>query len=144
MAVSSWLVNVLNKRTYCRFRVWRIYVLIPKINKRAILFQFQSRVIQRQISEILGATINQITNKDLASFTIVLPSSEIEQTTTILSDMDTEFQTLQERLTKIRRIKQSMMQGLLTGKTRLVQPAPKESANVWGKRDNHLYQSALF
>ena len=37
-----------------------------------------------------------------------------------LSDMDEEIQTLQQRLSKTRQIKQGMMQELLTGKTRLV------------------------
>lgn len=38
---------------------------------------------------------------------------------TILSDMDNEIQTLEQRLTKTRQIKQGMMQQLLTGRTRL-------------------------
>ena len=45
---------------------------------------------------------------------------------TLLSDMDEEIQTLQQRLNKTRQIKQGMMQELLTGKTRLVKPAREE------------------
>lgn len=41
---------------------------------------------------------------------------------TILSDMDEEIQALKQRLVKTRQIKQGMMQELLTGKTRLVNP----------------------
>lgn len=41
---------------------------------------------------------------------------------TILSDMDSDIQTLEQRLNKTRQIKQGMMQELLTGKTRLVKP----------------------
>ena len=40
---------------------------------------------------------------------------------TILSDMDSEIQTLEQRLVKTRQIKQGMMQELLTGKIRLLQ-----------------------
>ena len=40
---------------------------------------------------------------------------------TILSDMDSEIQALEQRLVKTRQIKQGMMQELLTGKTRLLQ-----------------------
>jgi len=40
----------------------------------------------------------------------------------IVSDMNTKIQTLQQGLSKIRQIKQGMMQELLTGKTRLVKP----------------------
>ena len=36
--------------------------------------------------------------------------------------MDSEIQALEKRLVKTRQIKQGMMQELLTGKTRLVQP----------------------
>ena len=39
---------------------------------------------------------------------------------TILSDMDNEFQELEQRLAKTRDLKQGMMQQLLTAKTRLV------------------------
>ncbi|EXJ10897.1 restriction endonuclease subunit S [Nitrincola nitratireducens] len=52
-----------------------------------------------------------------------LPVKE-EQTAiaTILSDMDAEIQALEQRLGKTRQIKQGMMQELLTGRIRLVQP----------------------
>jgi type I restriction enzyme S subunit len=87
-----------------------------------VFYQFQSDIIQNQINEIMGATINQITNKDMGGFKIPLPKLEEEQTTiaTILSDMDAEIQTLQQRLSKTRQIKQGMMQELLTGRIRLI------------------------
>ncbi len=87
-----------------------------------VFYQFQSDIIQNQINEIMGATINQITNKDMDGFKIPLPKLEEEQTAiaTLLSDMDAEIQTLQQRLSKTRQIKQGMMQELLTGRIRLV------------------------
>lgn len=87
-----------------------------------VFYQFQSDLIQNQINEIMGATINQITNKDMSGFKITLPSDEKEQTAiaSILSDMDAEIQALEQRLGKTRQIKQGMMQELLTGKTRLI------------------------
>jgi type I restriction enzyme S subunit len=56
----------------------------------------------------------------LGRINILLPEPE-EQTAiaSILSDMDNEIQTLEQRLSKTRQIKQGMMQELLTGKTRL-------------------------
>ncbi|WP_454440812.1 restriction endonuclease subunit S [Vibrio bathopelagicus] len=57
-----------------------------------------------------------------------LPFPDFEEQTaiaTILSDMDNEIQTLEQRLAKIRQIKKGMMQELLTGRTRL--PFKKES-----------------
>ena len=40
----------------------------------------------------------------------------------ILTDMDSDISSLQQRLSKTRQIKQGMMQELLTGKTRLIPP----------------------
>ncbi|MFZ6799257.1 restriction endonuclease subunit S [Undibacterium sp. Di24W] len=91
-------------------------------NSRFVFYQFQSNIIQDQINEVMGATINQITNKDMASFRIPLPRDEKEQTAiaNVLSDIDREIEALQQRLHKTQQIKQGMMQELLTGKTRLI------------------------
>ena len=40
----------------------------------------------------------------------------------VLSDMDTEIETLKQRRAKTASLKQAMMQELLTGRTRLVKP----------------------
>lgn len=82
---------------------------------------FQSNIIQKQIEANLGATINQITNKTLNSFEISIPEEEkeIEAIASILSDMDKEIESLETKKSKYLRIKQGMMQELLTGKTRL-------------------------
>ena len=57
----------------------------------------------------------------LRNIDIPLPP-EREQATiaTILSDMDTEMQALEQRLGKTRQIKQGMMQELLTGRVLLI------------------------
>lgn len=87
-----------------------------------IIYMFQSGTIKRQIHEHLGATINQITNSSLNSFVIPLPPALEEQTAIadILSDMNVEIEYLEAKLSKARRIKQGMMQELLTGRIRLV------------------------
>jgi type I restriction enzyme S subunit len=87
-----------------------------------VYHQFQSDLIKRQISEHLGATINQITNKSLNSFQIPFPMDEEERTAiaVVLSDMDLEIITLEAKLGKARELKLGMMQDLLTGKVRLV------------------------
>jgi hypothetical protein len=45
-----------------------------------------------------------------------------------LSDMDAELAALEEKLAKARAIKQGMMQELLTGRIRLVEPAAGSAA----------------
>jgi type I restriction enzyme, S subunit len=88
---------------------------------RFIAHAFQSHDIQRQIRDNIGATINQITNRDMKAFRVMLPPEE-EQTeiASILSDMDTEIAALEQRRNKTRDLKQAMMQELLTGRIRLV------------------------
>ncbi|NRD70628.1 restriction endonuclease subunit S [Psychrobacter okhotskensis] len=75
------------------------------------------------IEKIYRGNANQasITLQSLFEFKVPLPNSKKEQTAiaTILSDMDTEIQALQQRLDKTKDIKQGMMQQLLTGKVRL-------------------------
>lgn len=91
------------------------------VHWRFISHAFQSESIQRQIRDNIGATINQITNKDMKALRLKLPSS-CEQTAiaNVLSDMDAELTTLEQRLAKTRTLKQGMMQELLTGRTRLL------------------------
>jgi type I restriction enzyme S subunit len=80
--------------------------------------QFQSNVIQRQINETLGATINQITNKDLARFVIPVPPEEGERVAiaTALNDSDALVAKLEKLIAKKRAIKQGAMQELLKPK----------------------------
>jgi type I restriction enzyme S subunit len=90
-------------------------------HSRFIFHAFQADDLQRQIRENMGATINQITNKDLKAFRVKLPHED-EQTAIaeVLSDLDTELAALDQRRDKTRALKQGMMQELLTGRTRLV------------------------
>ena len=86
-----------------------------------VFYVFQSHYIQRQIDEVMGATINQITNKDLNSFVIPFPPAE-EQKKIVrtLSDLDIEIQHLIQKKAKYKLAKQGIIQQLLTGKIRLV------------------------
>ena len=68
-----------------------------------------------------GSTRNRIGLDQLRNIKISCPSlSEQTRIAEILSDMDTEIETLKSRLAKYQQMKQGMMQELLTGKTRLV------------------------
>lgn len=68
-----------------------------------------------------GSTINHLYQKDFVNFVYKTPPTLAEQTAIaeILSDMDTEIRTLEEKLSKARQVKQGMMSELLTGKIRL-------------------------
>ncbi len=86
-----------------------------------VFYQFKSDVIKKQIKEIMGATINQITSKDMAAFQIPLPRSDEEQRAIAqtLSDVDGLIAALDQVIAKKRNIKTATMQELLTGKKRL-------------------------
>lgn len=68
-----------------------------------------------------GSGVPTLNRNDAHSFKVAIPSSLKEQTAiaTILSDMDAELTMLEKKLSKIRNIKQGMMQQLLTGRIRL-------------------------
>lgn len=68
-----------------------------------------------------GTTVGTYTISGANNTVIPFPSHG-EQTAiaTILSDMDAEIAALETKLTKARKIKQGMMQELLTGRIRLV------------------------
>ncbi|MFA0910750.1 restriction endonuclease subunit S [Vibrio cholerae] len=109
-----------------------VFVVRPKNNnlmQRFLFYVLTSRVFDDFINRITaGSTITHLYQKDFVNFEFSAPCIE-EQTSiaTILSDMDAEIQALEQRLGKTRQIKQGMMQELLTGKTRLMQPLNKES-----------------
>jgi len=104
------------------------------VNQRVCIFRtnvFDSKYLQLIMNRHKyflalddGVTQTHILNGDIAACQLFAPVKREEQTAiaTILSDMDTEIQALEQRLVKTRQIKQGMMQELLTGKTRLVQP----------------------
>ena len=75
------------------------------------------------LDSVGGTTHRRISRGALGKLLIPFPSIK-EQTAIaqVLSDMDAEIATLEQRRTKTKDIKQAMMQELLTGKTRLVTP----------------------
>lgn len=96
-------------------------ILRPKnIDGNFLLYVWRSRIIQKQIEEVLGATINQITNADLKSFIVLCPSSrEQKSIAEALSNINQLISSLSKTIEKKRLIKQGAMQQLLTGKKRL-------------------------
>ena len=77
-----------------------------------------------QLRRLAAGTKVYATNRaHIASIEMRLPGVE-EQTAiaAVLSDMDAELAALEARLDKTRDLKQAMMQELLIGKTRLIQP----------------------
>ncbi len=105
-----------------------------------IFYQFQSDLIQNQINETMGATINQITNKDLSGFKIPIPICVKEQKAiaNVLSDTDALLTGLEQLITKKQAIKTATMQQLLTGSTRLPQFAKHYDGTLKGYKSSEL------
>ncbi|MGM0586930.1 MAG: restriction endonuclease subunit S [Bacteroidota bacterium] len=79
--------------------------------------------VKKRLTEIAtGTTVYGISKNKLKQVEIYLPPTIEEQKVIaqILSDMDEEINALQAKRSKYEKIKQGMMQELLTGKTRLV------------------------
>ncbi len=96
--------------------------IIIKLNPDNNITFFKYWLIRKNLNTLIfGSGQPLITGTQLKDLSLHLPTKK-EQTAiaTILSDMDEEIQMLEQRLSKIRQIKQGMMQELLTGKTRLV------------------------
>ncbi|SDF89037.1 type I restriction enzyme, S subunit [Pedobacter terrae] len=103
-------------------------LLIIRLNSGLIDFGyfghiFQYDTIQSKIIDDTqgGAMKNLVGMSEFRNTEIPLPSlTEQIRIATILSDMDTELEALEGQLGKSRKVKQGMMQELLTGRTRLI------------------------
>ncbi|QTF09694.1 restriction endonuclease subunit S [Brenneria izadpanahii] len=115
--------GTIDKPRYTNKPFWTVDTLFySEISESAdakfIFYQFCT-IDWMQYNEASG--VPSLNASTIESIKTALPSVE-EQTAiaAILSDMDKEIQTLQQRLEKNRQLKQGMMQELLTGKTRLI------------------------
>jgi type I restriction enzyme, S subunit len=111
--------------------------LVPKDNKYALNQRicslraesvdnvFLSLILNRNkyyLSFDSGTGQTNLKRSDVLNCPIPLPPTKQEQTriAQILSDMDSEIETLEKKLAKYKELKQGLMQVLLTGKIRLV------------------------
>lgn len=95
------------------------YSIILEPNNAKFLYYKFCLIDWKQYNEASG--VPSLNARTIEQIVLKVPSSE-EQTAiaTILSDMDAEITTLEEKLAKTHQIKQGMMQELLTGRIRLV------------------------
>lgn len=80
-------------------------------------------IVQQKARLGQGDAVVHISARNLAHIELRLPSEEEQSAiSNLLFDMDTEIEALERRRDKARQIKQGMMQQLLTGRVRLVEP----------------------
>ncbi|WP_332454410.1 restriction endonuclease subunit S [Chryseobacterium aquaticum] len=95
------------------------------ICKEAVDVEFIYYLMSTKKEDLLknasGSTFLEISPNKVKSLEIIIPSlAEQTRIATILSDMDAELEALEGQLGKARKVKQGMMQELLTGRVRLV------------------------
>jgi len=93
------------------------------INFNFFLAIFKSKSFQERIKENShGGAMQNLVGMDVFRKTLLElpPKAEQDAIATILSNMEAEIDTLEVKLTKTRKLKQGMMQELLTGRIRLV------------------------
>ncbi len=92
--------------------------IIPQYLKQVLLtYDF----LQFTFSLSLRSGMPKVNRKELSEYKFLLPEiEEQKRITSILTDMDSEIEILEEKLSKYQKIKQGMMEELLTGKVRLV------------------------
>jgi type I restriction enzyme S subunit len=103
----------------------RVLLIRPQnwIDSRFLSFFMMGRFFQNQLQfNSSGTTAKGIQRRKLDLISIYLPIETAEQTAifTVLSDMDSEIESLETKLNKTRQIKQGMMSELLTGRIRLI------------------------
>ncbi|KEQ18471.1 hypothetical protein GZ78_13365 [Endozoicomonas numazuensis] len=104
------------------YHTWKLVVDETKVKET--FFYFTLKVLTKEIEESAhGASALVHTQKgEMEQFAIPLPPSAKEQEAIaeVLSNIETDLNSLQTRLTKTHQLKQGMMQELLTGRTRLI------------------------
>lgn len=96
-----------------------------KADARFLFAHLFGYVVNNRIEKLLaGSNYPAISSRDVRMIELPCPPTAAEQTAiaAVLSDMDAEIAALEARRDKTRAIKQGMMQQLLTGRVRLVEP----------------------
>jgi type I restriction enzyme S subunit len=110
-----------------------IVILRPKdMHSEFLGFYLNSEAIRNQKANLgQGDAVVHIYSHQLSSIAIRIPEiNEQQAIAEILSNMDAEITALEQRLEKTKAIKQGMMQQLLTGRIRLVDPSTTKEANA--------------
>jgi type I restriction enzyme S subunit len=99
-------------------------ILLPQINAKFLYYALKLRELLINESCFQGSGLKVLNKESLRELVINLPKSAEEQSgiAAVLTDIDVELAALEARREKTAQLKQGMMQELLTGKIRLLQP----------------------
>lgn len=124
--------GTINRPQYMAGPFWTVdtlfYSAIKGDNDAKFLYYRFLMIDWMQYNEASG--VPSLNARTIESIEIRCPQPPEQQAiATVLSDMDTELEALQERRAKTAALKQAMLQELLTGRVRLPREKPKESAH---------------
>jgi type I restriction enzyme S subunit len=108
-----------NYRNHKYSAIGRVLILKPT---QELDCSFISDYINSKIKFAIESTgVPQLTAPQISNYEVCIPSFfEQRRISNILSDIDNELELLENKLSKAKKLKQGMMQELLTGKIRLV------------------------
>lgn len=102
----------------------RVYVIneFDEISGKYIYYYLKQNFLDHAMKYTVKATVDSLRLPTFQDFMIKYPANKNEQKeiVKILSDMDAEIEALEEKLEKYKKLKEGMMQELLTGRIRLV------------------------
>ena len=103
-------------------RLLRVRPDTQKVFAPFLSYQFHTESFRSLVRSVaVGQTMACLNTRILNGIVVSLPAlAEQTAIAEVLTDMDTELVTLEQRRTKTRNLKQAMMQELLTGRTRLI------------------------
>lgn len=108
-------------RAIFHYHIWKIECRLKQLSKE-FLYHLLSDITERlKSNSSSGGTMLHLTKSGMEAMKIAIPTYDEQQSIgTILSDMDTEIEALEAKLSKAHGLKQAMMQELLTGRIRLL------------------------
>lgn len=103
-------------------RVYLISGFKERINGYYFYLYFSNNFYSRMMQMTAKSSVDSVRREMIAKMPVVIPPTLAEQQaiTTTIYDMDSDIDALKSKLSKIKAIKDGMMQELLTGKIRLV------------------------
>ena len=113
--------HYINGKFDCHQRVYKISNFKPELNGFFFYIYFSNHFYDRIMSMTAKSSVDSVRMEMIADMLMPFPPlKEQIAIASILSDMDTEITTLEQRRNKTRDLKQAMMQELLTGRIRLL------------------------
>jgi len=125
--------GTIDKPQYMEKPFWSVdtlfYCILSKNNFAKFVYYKFLQINWYSFNEASG--VPSLNSGTIGKITIKMPRlGEQEAIAEVLSDMDAEIAVLEGRLEKAKAIKQGMMQQLLTGKIRLVEPQTSQEVNA--------------